>query len=56
MRARGLLPPSVTTPSKRVPRPLEVFIFFSDKLGCLGSIAVTVVGSLLLWFLISLFF
>jgi hypothetical protein len=32
-----------------------MFIFFSNRLGCLGSIAVTLVLSLLLWLLLSLF-
>jgi hypothetical protein len=33
-----------------------VFLFFSNKLGCLGSIAVTLIGSVLLYLLVSLFF
>lgn len=33
-----------------------MFVFFSNKLGCLGSILVSLVLSLLLWFLLSLFF
>lgn len=33
-----------------------MFVFFSSKLGCLGSILVSLAGSLLLWLLVSLFF
>jgi hypothetical protein len=33
-----------------------MFIFFSNRLGCLGSIVVTLVLSALLWLLVSLFF
>lgn len=33
-----------------------MFFFFSNKLGWLGSIAVSIVLSLLLWWLFSLFF
>ena len=33
-----------------------MFFFFSNKLGWLGSIAVSIVLSLLLWGLFSLFF
>lgn len=29
-------------------RPSPMFIFFSNRLGCLGSIAVTLIGTLLL--------
>ena len=29
-----------------------MFLFFSNRLGCLGSILVTVLGSLVLWFVL----
>jgi hypothetical protein len=32
-----------------------MFLFFSSRLGCLGSIVVTLLLSLLLWWLLSLF-
>ncbi len=32
-----------------------MFVFFSNKLGCLGSILVSLVLSLLIWSLFSLF-
>jgi hypothetical protein len=32
-----------------------MFFFFSSRLGCLGSIVVTALLSLLLWWLLSLF-
>jgi hypothetical protein len=33
-----------------------MFVFFSNKLGCLGSIVVTLIGSALLYLVVSLFF
>lgn len=29
-----------------------MFLFFSNRLGCLGSILVTVIGSLVVWWLL----
>lgn len=30
-----------------------MFAFFSNRLGCLGSIVVSVIGTLILWLLIT---
>jgi hypothetical protein len=32
-----------------------VFAFFSNRLGCLGSILVSIVGTLILWALLRMF-
>jgi hypothetical protein len=29
-----------------------VFAFFSNRLGCLGSIAVSIIGTILLWIIL----
>ena len=31
-----------------------MFAFFSNRLGCLGSIIVSVIGTMVLWLLLSL--
>lgn len=32
-----------------------MFLFFSNRLGCLGSILVTVLGTLVVWWLLRTF-
>jgi hypothetical protein len=39
---------SDTTQCRRADDPQMMFAFFSNRLGCLGSLAVSIIGSLIL--------